>query len=154
MTQAYDEAYTQAVKQGRSNAWYPLENAVAGRLALQWLSPGRQARSRDITGALQVLRDFADKLAGSSTDLWELALSADVRLLEAAARRALPAAERAEIAGAYHQSAVRAGSPREVASTTGQIAFLRTVAQASRQAPVRTLAAALGHLLDELTAPR
>jgi hypothetical protein len=160
MTAAYQEGFALALAQGRRNAWYPLGNVIAGKLALGWLSrpplpKGGRARSKavaavDVSAELNEMRSLVDKLAGSSTDFWELCVPADLLLLESAARSSMSAKERDAIVAAYRSAAERAGTVRELASATGQVVFLRDMASASRTAALRTLAAGLGQVITAL----
>jgi hypothetical protein len=73
-----------------------------------------------------------------------------VRLLESALSGQLSASERKAIEGAYRAAGDRAGTPREVASATGQIEFLRDIARASSRAPIKRLAESLEELRKAL----
>ena len=83
-------------------------------------------------------------------NFWELALPADILLLEAAVRGQLTANDRKAIESAYRDAGVRAGTPREIASATGQIEFLRDVAKSSKRQPIKRLADSLEDLRKAL----
>ena len=149
MVKAYEDGYQLAVANKRSNAWYPLANSVAGKIAITWLPGATTVAAARIEKDMKQLREYVKQLSGS-TDFWELALPADVRLLEAAVDGQLTAAERKAIEGAYRAAGDRAGTPREVASTTGQIEFLRDIARSSSRAPIKRLAESLEELRKSL----
>ena len=160
MTAAYQEGYALAVKQGRRNAWYPLGNVIAGKLALGWLSrPSKPSGGRrsakatvvvDVTTELKEKSALVDKLAGTSTDFWELCVPADLLLLQSAARGTLSVKERDALVAAYRSAAERAGTLRELASATGQIAFLRGIARASQVGGLTALAGAFDEVIEAL----
>jgi tetratricopeptide (TPR) repeat protein len=149
MTKAYENGYAVAVKNERSNAWYPLSNAIAGKVAMSWLPGAPKGVAADLDTDIRTLRDYVKKMSAIS-DFWGLALPADVRLLEAAVTGQLSANERKAIEGAYRAAGERAGTPREVASATGQIEFLRDIARSSNRAPIKRLAASLEELRKAL----
>jgi hypothetical protein len=151
MTKAYRDAYTVAVKNEKSNAWYPLSNAIAGAVALSWQPRARKDAAAGVDADMSKLRDYAKKTAASSRDFWELALPADILLLEAAVRGQLTANDWKAIESAYRDAGVRAGTPREIASATGQIEFLRDVAKSSKRQPITRLANSLEGLQGALT---
>jgi tetratricopeptide (TPR) repeat protein len=149
MVKAYEEGYKLAVVNKRSNAWYPLANAVAGKVAMSWLPGAPKGTAASIDKDMKELRNYVKQVSASS-DFWELALPADVRLLESALSGQLSASERKAIEGAYRAAGDRAGTPREVASATGQIEFLRDIARASSRAPIKRLAESLEELRKAL----
>ena len=149
MTKAYRDAYAMALKNEKSNAWYPLSNAVAGSVAMTW-QPGAPKGAAAIIDDMRTLRDYVKKMPASSTDFWELALPADMMLLTAAVDGQLSANARKAIESAYRTAAVRAGTPREVASAAGQIEFLRDLATSSRREPIKRLAESLEELRKAL----
>ena len=151
MTRAYQDGYAVAVKHERSNPWYPLSNAIAGAVAVSWQPGARKGASASIEADMSRLRDYPKKMAGSSLTFWELALPADILLLEAAVRGQMSANDRKAIETAYRDAAVRAGTPREVASVTGQIEFLRDLARSSRRQPIKRLADSLEELRKALS---
>jgi len=99
---------------------------------------------------MNTLRDYPKKMA-SSTNFWELALPADILLLEAVVNGQMNASDRKVIEAAYRTAAIRAGTPREVSSATGQIEFLRDMAKSSRRQPIQRLASSLEELRKALT---
>jgi pentatricopeptide repeat protein len=149
MVRAYGDAYGVAVRYERPNAWYPLSNAVAGKVAMSWLPGAPKGLAASIEADMKNLRDYVRRMPGSA-DFWELALPADVRLLEAAVTGRLSASERKGIEGAYRAAGERAGTPREMASATAQIEFLRDIARSSSRAPIRQLALSLEELRKAL----
>ena len=48
MTKAYEDGYAVALKNERSNAWYPLSNAVAGSVAMSWQPGAPKGAAADI----------------------------------------------------------------------------------------------------------
>ena len=150
MMKAYEEGYKLAVKNERSNAWYPLSNVVAGKLAMSWLPGASKKEAAGIGDDMKALRNYVNTMPGTS-DFFALALPADVMLLEAAVSGQLSAAERKAIESAYREAGDRAGTPREVASATGQIEFLRDIAKSSSRAPIKRLAESLEELRKALT---
>ena len=66
-------------------------------------------------------------------------------------RGQLTANDRKAIESAYRDAGVRAGTPREIASATGQIEFLRDVAKSSKRQPIKRLADSLEELRKALT---
>lgn len=160
MTAAYEEGYALAVKQGRRNAWYPLGNVIAGKLALGWSSPPASAKKArgsskkavvvDVSAELKAMAALVDKLAGTSTDFWELCVPADLLLLQGAARGTLSVKEREALVAAYKGAAERAGTLRELASATGQIAFLRNMARASKVGSLKALASTFDEIIEAL----
>ena len=150
MTKAYQDAYAVALKNEKSNAWYPLSNAVAGRVAMTWQPGASKRAAAGIDDDLKTLQDYVKKMPASSTDFWELALPADMMLLGPPPSGHLSANERKAIESAYRTAAVRAGTPREVASATGQIEFLRDLAKSSKRKPIKQLAESLEELRKAL----
>jgi tetratricopeptide (TPR) repeat protein len=150
MTKAYQDAYAVALKSEGSNAWYPLSNAIAGAVATSWQPGARKGAAAGVGTDMKKLRDFANKAAASSMNFWELALPADILLLEAAVSGQLTANDRKAIESAYRDAGVRAGTPREIASATGQIEFLRDVAKSSKRPPIKRLADSLEDLRKAL----
>ena len=150
MTAAYEEAFTVKVKNKQSDAWYPLSNAIAGRAAISWLPGAGKRAAAGIDAVMNTLRDYPKKMA-SSTNFWELALPADILLLEAVVNGQMNASDRKVIEAAYRTAAIRAGTPREVSSATGQIEFLRDMAKSSRRQPIQRLASSLEELRKALT---
>jgi tetratricopeptide (TPR) repeat protein len=151
MTRAYQNAYAVAVQNDRSNAWYPLSNAIAGAVAMTWQPGAPKSAAAGIDADMSKLRDYIKKTAGSSMNFWELALPADILLLEAALRGQLTANDRKAIESAYRDAGVRAGTPREIASATGQIEFLHDLAISSRRQPIKRFAESLEELRKALT---
>jgi hypothetical protein len=149
MVKAYEEGYKLAVDNKRSNAWYPLSNALAGKVAISWLPGAPKGVAANINKEVKQLRGYV-KHVSASGDFWELALPADVQLLESAVSGSLSASERKVIERAYRAAGDRAGTPREVASATGQIEFLRDIARSSSRKPIKRLAASLEDLRKAL----
>jgi tetratricopeptide (TPR) repeat protein len=145
MVKAYEEGYGVAKKCEAANAWYPLLNAVVGKVARGWV-PGGPKGARDITDQMKLLQDLEKQMPASSTEFWDLAFPTDLKLLKAVVSGTLSAADRKTIEHDYRAAAVRAGTPREVASVTGQIEFLRDIARASNRKPVKQLAESLEEL--------
>jgi CHAT domain-containing protein len=152
MVKAYRDAYDIKVKNRAADPWYPLANKIAGEVAISWQSGGSKRVSDDIGTDLETLRRLANDVPMSSTNFWELALPADVQLLEAAVKGEMTATDRNAIVGAYGAAAKRAGTPREISSAKGQVAFLRDMASSSEQSAIQKLGESLGELLAELDA--
>jgi hypothetical protein len=151
MTKAYEDGYAVALKNEKSNAWYPLSNAVAGRVAMSWQPGAPKGGAANTTADMKTLRDYVKKIPAGSTDFWELSLPADMMLLAAAVDGQLGASERKALESAYRAGAERAGTPREVASATGQIKFLREMARSSKRATIQQLGKSLEELVKALT---
>jgi tetratricopeptide (TPR) repeat protein len=150
MVKAYEDGYSVAKKQEAANAWYPLLNAVVGKVAMGWL-PGAPKGAANVTQQMKLLQDLEKQMPASCTEFWDLAFPTDLKLLKAVASGALSAADRKAIEREYRAAAVRAGTPREVASVTGQIEFLRDIARASNRKPAKQLAQSLEELRQALS---
>jgi len=149
MTKAYEEGHAVKVKNQESDQWYPLANAIAGKVAMSW-QPGAPKAAAAIAADMKTLREYAKNIPASSTNFWELALTVDVMLLTAAVDGRLNANDRKAIESAYRAAAVR-GTPREVSSARGQIKFFRDMAGSSKRAEIIQLAKSLDELLEALT---
>jgi triacylglycerol esterase/lipase EstA (alpha/beta hydrolase family) len=150
MTAAYEDAFAVKAKNPQSDAWYPLSNAIAGRVAISWLPGAGKRAAAGIDANMNKLREYPKKMA-SSTNFWELALPADILLLEAVVQGQMTLVDRKAIETAYRTAANRAGTPREVSSATSQIEFLRDMARSSRRQPIQELGASLEKLRMALT---
>ena len=139
MVDAYDRGYKLATKQKSNNPWYPLSNLIAGRVAMGWQLKGSK-KAPAITAEMKALRSLAKTVPAAATDFWELSLPADVMLLDAAIAGELSAPGRKALEAEFRAAAARAGTPREVASATGQIKFLREMARTSSKAGIKKLA--------------
>jgi tetratricopeptide (TPR) repeat protein len=151
MIKAYKDGYDVALKNQSANPWYPLSNLVAGKVVMSWQPGARKGAALDVADDMKALRGYGKTVPASSTDFWELCLPADVMLLEAAVQGTLGVKERKALEAAYRTAAERAGTPREVGSATGQIAFLRDMARSSKTKQIQAFAASLDELLQALT---
>jgi tetratricopeptide (TPR) repeat protein len=150
MTAAYQVGYEVKVNKKESDPWYPLANTIAGRLALKWQPGAPKSAATGIADDMDALRQYAKNVPASSTSFWELVLPADVLLLEAAIDGQLNTSRRKTLEAAYRDAAVRAGTPREVMSATGQIEFLRDMAASSKRAEIKRLRQSFDELLESL----
>jgi tetratricopeptide (TPR) repeat protein len=151
MTDTYMRGYALALKAKAYNPWYPLVNGLAGKVAASWQPGAPKTAAIKQSAEMKALREYARVVPASATDIWELFLPADVQVLEAAIAGELGVKARDTIAAAYRTAATRAGTPREVASATGQIVFLADMARSSRLKPIQALADSLDALARALT---
>ncbi len=150
MSKTYKDGYEVAVKNEPSKSWYPLSNAVAGRLAITWQPGAPKNAAAGIKADMSELEKLVKKVPASSTDFWELAFPADMMLLRAAVKGQLTASDRKAVEAAYRAAVMRGGTQREGASATGQIEFLRDLARSSNRAPIKRLAESLEELRKAL----
>jgi hypothetical protein len=149
MTEAYRQGYEDAVKNQVSNAWYPLQNVVAGKAAIGWQRGAQKKLWAGIADDLVQLRDLAARVPERSTDFWETCLPIDVALVEAIVDGQLSPAQRKKI-GTHYIEAFTRGTAREVQSAIDHIEFLQEMASSSPRKPIRDLAESLGELVGLL----
>jgi tetratricopeptide (TPR) repeat protein len=149
MTAAYLEGYENAAKNQASNPWYPLQNVVAGKVAISWQRDVPKKLSAGIAEDLERLRDLASNIPERTTDFWETCLPIDIALLEAAVSGVLSPALKKKIAANYSE-AFKRGTARETDSAIKQIVFLQAMASSSSRKAVRQLAEALTELVESL----
>ena len=150
MVDAYDRGYKLATTQKSDNPWYPLANLIAGRVAMGWQSKGTKTAPA-IVADMKALRVLAKTVAagppisGSSACLLTCCFSRPRSRASSMLRR------RKALDSEYRTAAQRAGTPREVASATGQIKFLRDMARSSSKAGIKKLANSLDKLVRALS---
>src|SRR5690606_6472107 len=96
---------------------YPLGNAIAARIVLQWGASGdaerRQAERELIASRLEALDKAAEARAHTYTDVYNLLVGADRLLLRALLDGAIGKAEQTAIADAYTRGLSRGATRRE-----------------------------------------
>src|SRR4029453_14493785 len=121
MADAYKAAYDKSVKSGEPDA-YPLANQLAAGVVLSWRS---KDADKKVTAALADLEQLAAKLAGTRTDAFNLAASANRLLLHALQERDLSDATRARIVELLSRAMSRGASSKARDSMQTQIQFIR-----------------------------
>jgi hypothetical protein len=121
MARAYKAAYDKSVKSGEPVA-YPLANQLAANVVLSWRS---KEADKTVTAGLEDLGQLAAQLAGTRTDAFNLAASAERLLLQALQQRELSDATRARIVDLMSRAMSRGASATVRESMRTQIQFFR-----------------------------
>ena len=121
MADAYKAAYDKSIEHGEPDA-YPLANQLAARVVLSWRS---KEADKQVTTALADLEQLAATLAGTRTDAFNLAASADRLLLHALQERTVSDDTRSTIAGLLSRAMSRGASSNVRDSMRTQIQFFR-----------------------------
>jgi hypothetical protein len=121
MAGAYKAAYDKSVKSGEPVA-YPLANQLAANVVLSWRS---KEADKTVAAGLEDLGQLAAQLAGTRTDAFNLAASAERLLLQALLQRELSDATRARIVDLMSGAMSRGASASVRESMRTQIQFFR-----------------------------
>jgi alpha-beta hydrolase superfamily lysophospholipase len=150
MRDAYARGWERSLEGGKGGDPYPLGNAVAAEIVLQWGASGtakqRQAERELIASRLEALDKAAEARAHTNTDVYNLLAGADRLLLKALLDGALGKAEQTAIADAYTRGLSRGATRRERDSIRTQFGFFKTMAETELS---KTKGAAL---IEQLTA--
>ena len=153
MTEDYRCAYRRKVETQQSDPWYPLINAVAAQLALEW---GRRSGGSDESAPerntmlddLAELQRLGTTLREDATGFWELSFLADLELVMVLSAGTLTGRDTLlGLAKNYNRARRLGASAREFDSVVSQIRFLNVMADRSTDETVRGVAQRLNELV-------
>ena len=146
MRRAYARAFDIVRRDDPSGRAYALGNRLAAEVVLGWRGAGRRGRD-DVRTGLRAYGDIAEELRRRSTAYFDLAATADWRLLSELARGALPAAASRRVREAFVHAGLRGVVPRHRASFRDQLGFYTAMSATELpRARGRDLKAALDEL--------
>jgi hypothetical protein len=145
MRRAYARAFDIAGRDEPSARAYALGNRLAADVVLSWRAPGRRGRD-DVRTGLRAHAEIAEALRRTSTAYFDLAATADGRLLSELAKGALPPPTRRRVQEAFVQAGLRGVAPRHRASFRDQLSFYTAMVTELPARRGRALKAALDEL--------
>ena len=128
VAESYNAAYKFGRKNRRSDTYYPLENALAAKIMLQWDAPNDQ-RKREIAAGLKDLEMLGDDRATEAKDFWSLCILPSWRLLSCLYKGNVTDNDRISIVRLYSKAKMRGGSDREMRSVKENIEFLEVMSK-------------------------